>query len=152
MNFHRDDDKTLCMLAVKYILKMVSKYEKIFGEFPKQSVRSPLEKGNQPKLDIFELSKGIEWYQSIGSRQWAVIIGRFDIHIAVMTLSGFRVAPSGGHLNQAKRLYGYLSKMHHAAIRICVDEPDYLDLPDHDYDWSKTVYGELKEIIPDDVP
>ena len=42
--------------------------------------------------------------------------------------------------------------MRHAAIRIRVDEPDYSDLPHHDYDWSKTVYGELKEIVPDDIP
>jgi hypothetical protein len=69
-----------------------------------------------------------------------------------MTLSGFRIAPRRGHLDRVKRIYGYLAKMRHAAIRVCTDEPDYSDIPDFEHDWSKTVYGELKEIKPDDAP
>jgi hypothetical protein len=92
MKFHRDDDKTLCISAVNYIEKMVSNYEKVFGEPPKQSVTSPQEKGDHPELVTSELldKQGIELYQSmIGALQWAVTIGRFYIHTAVMTLSGF---------------------------------------------------------------
>jgi hypothetical protein len=62
-----------------------------------------------------------------------------------MTLLGFRVAPCHGHLECAKHIYGYFSKMQHMAICICVDEPDYSDIPDPQYDWSRTVYGELQE-------
>ena len=155
MNFNRDDDGTLCITSLKYIEKMIGNYEKIFGESPKQNVTSPLEKGDHPELDDSELldAKGIEIYQSmIGALQWAVTIGRFDINTAVMTLSGFRVAPRRGHLDRAKRIYGYLAKMRHAAIRVRTDEPDYSDIPDFDYDWSKTVYGELEELKPDDAP
>jgi hypothetical protein len=36
----------------------------------------------------------------IGSLQWIVTIGRFDVHTAVMTtMSGFRLSPRIGHLN-----------------------------------------------------
>jgi hypothetical protein len=42
--------------------------------------------------------------------------------------------------------------MQHAAIRVCIDEPDYSDIPDFDYDWSKTVYRDLKEMKPEDAP
>ena len=69
-----------------------------------------------------------------------------------MTLSAFRAAPRRGHLDRAKRIYGYLAKMRHAAIRIRTDEPDYSDIPDFQYDWSKSVYGELQEIKPNDAP
>ena len=120
---------------------------------PKQNVTSPLEKVDHPELDTPELldGKGIETYQSmIGALQWAVTIGRFDINTAVMTLSGFRAAPRRGHLDRAKRIYGYLSKMRHGAIRVRTDEPDYSDIPDFDYDWSKTVYGEVEELKPED--
>jgi hypothetical protein len=55
-------------------------------------------------------------------------------------------------LDRVKRLYGYLAKMRHAAIRARTDEPDYSDIPDFEHDWSKTVYRELKEIKPDDAP
>ena len=69
-----------------------------------------------------------------------------------MTLSGFRVAQRRGHIDRAKRIYGYLAKMRHAAIQVCTNEPDYSDVPNVDYDWSKTVYGELEELKPEDVP
>ena len=42
--------------------------------------------------------------------------------------------------------------MRHAVIRIRTDEPDYSDLPDIEYDWSRSVYGELKEVLPADAP
>ncbi len=40
--------------------------------------------------------------------------------------------------------------MKHSCIRIRTDEPDYSDLPDPEYDWSKSVYGECTELVPDD--
>lgn len=88
----------------------------------------------------------------IGALQWVVTIGRFDVHTAVMTLSSFRIAPREGHLNRLKRIYGYLANMKHAAIRIRVEEPDYSDLPETVYDWSKSIYGDISEEIPHDAP
>ena len=54
------------------------------------------------------------------------------------------------HLDRAKRIYWYLSKMKHAIIRFRKDEPDYSDLPIQEFDWSKSVYGDSKESIPHD--
>ena len=42
--------------------------------------------------------------------------------------------------------------MRHAAIRIRVDEPDYSDIPDFEYDWSRSIYGNVKEYKPSDAP
>jgi Reverse transcriptase (RNA-dependent DNA polymerase) len=78
MNFHRDDDVTLCITSLKYVEKMIGNYKKIFGELPKQNVTLSLEKGDHPELDYSELLdvKVIEIYQSmIGALQWAVTIG-----------------------------------------------------------------------------
>ena len=155
MTFHRDQEGDLCISSGNYIEKMMGSYEKYFGEKPKHNVTSPLEKGDHPELDTSELldSQGITVYQSlIGALQWAVSIGRFDIHTAVMTLSGFRVAPRRGHLERAKRVYAYLAKMKHAAIRMRTEEPDYSDIPKFDYDWSRTIYGNVKECKPHDAP
>ena len=155
MSFYRDPNGELCISPTKYIEKMVDTYKKYFGENPKQNVTSPLERGDHPELDTSELidSKGITIYQSlIGALQWAVSIGRFDIQTAVMTMSGFRVAPRRGHLERVKRICGYLSKMRNAAIRIRVEEPDYSDVPDFEYDWSQTIYGNVKEYKPSDAP
>jgi hypothetical protein len=42
--------------------------------------------------------------------------------------------------------------MKHAVICFRVEEPDYLDLPTQEYDWERSVYGNVTEDIPDDAP
>ena len=153
-DYFRDDDGTLCFAPRKYIDKMMDSYFQMFGEKPKQYT-SPLEKGDHPELDSSEElgEVDIKKYQSlIGALQWAVTVGRIDITTAVMTMSSYRVNPRVGHLDRLRRIYGYLSKMKHAVVRIRTSEPDYSDLPDQQFDWSYSVYGEMTEIIPDDVP
>jgi hypothetical protein len=116
---------------------------------------SPLEKGDHPDLDTSELCtmEQIALYQSmIRSLQWIITIGRFDIHTSVMTTSGFRVAPRIGHLKRLRRIYGCLSKMRFESIRVNTEEPDYSNVPDHQYDWTYTVYGNTKEVLPKDAP
>jgi len=154
-DFYRDEDGTLCFGPKKYIEKMEDAFVRMFGKKPKTNVTSPLEKNDHPKLDESELldDDGTARFQSlIGQMQWAVSLGRFDIGTAVMTMSGYRVAPKEGHLERAKRIVGYLSKMKHAAIRVRVEEPDYSDLPETQYDWSSSVYGNIKEEVPDNAP
>ena len=80
---------------------MVDGYKTMFGTTPKGNVSSPLEKGDHPELDDSHLldEDGIEKYQSlIGSLQWAISLGRFDVQTAVMSMSSFRSAPRIGHL------------------------------------------------------
>ena len=153
-DYFRDEDGILCFAPCKYIDKMIDSYFHMFGEKPKLYT-SPLEKGDHPELDTSdELGEiDIKKYQSlIGALQWAVTLGRIDITTAVMTMSSFRVNPRIGHLDRLRRIYGYLSKMKHAVIRIRTEEPDYSDLPDQQFDWTYSVYGDVCEIIPEDVP
>ena len=42
--------------------------------------------------------------------------------------------------------------MKHAAIRIRTDEPDLSSVPESEFDWEKTVYGNVRELIPTDAP
>jgi hypothetical protein len=42
--------------------------------------------------------------------------------------------------------------MRRSAIRVQTDKPGYSDLPDIGHDWSRSVYGEIKELIPQDAP
>ena len=71
---------------------------------------------------------------------------------AVMTMSSFRVAPRKGHLERLKRIYGYLAKMKFGTIRIRTAEPDYSDLPVIEHEWARSVYGNVSEAIPTNVP
>jgi hypothetical protein len=88
----------------------------------------------------------------IGALQWTVSLGRIDIVTPTMTMSSFRISPRVGHLNRLKRIYGYLKKYKHGAIRIRTELPDYSNIPDEEYDWMYTVYGTVKEQIPRDAP
>jgi hypothetical protein len=95
----------------------------------------------------------ISLYQSlIGMLQWVITIGRFDVQTAVMSLSSFRAAPRHEHMDRAKRIFGYLAKMKHAAIRFCTGAPDFSALPEQVYDWQHSVYGNVTEILPKDAP
>src|SRR5687767_13570290 len=50
-DFFRDKDGTLCMAPHKYIDKIISNYECLFGCKPKCTTWSPLEKGDHPETD-----------------------------------------------------------------------------------------------------
>jgi hypothetical protein len=113
-DFFRDEDGNLCYAPRKYVEKMMSTYERLFGTKPKQA-SSPLTKGDHPELDtsaLLDVNDTAIYQSLIGAMQWVIQLGRLDIATAVMTLSRFRAAPRHGHLDRVKRIYGYLAKMH----------------------------------------
>ena len=67
-------------------------------------------------------------------------------------MSSFRVAPRIGHLDRLKRICGYLVKFQKACIRVKTEMPDYSDIPVPEYDWSRSVYGNVQEQRPTDAP
>jgi Reverse transcriptase (RNA-dependent DNA polymerase) len=154
-DFFRDPDGTLAWGASSYVKKMLINYETMFGSKPKE-YSSPMEEKDHPELDnSAELDAvGIKQYQSlIGALQWLVTLGRFDILLGVTTMSSYRAAPRIGHLDRLKRMYGYIKKHPDGAIRFRVK------IPDHEsqgtpvkYDWAQTVYGNVVEELPPDMP
>ena len=154
IDYFRDSEGVLCMAPKKYIDKMLTNYERLFGSKPRQ-YSSPLEQGDHPEIDNSQelgLDDTKKFQSLIGALQWVIQIGRFDVGTAVMTLSSFRANPRVGHLTRVKRIYGYLYKMKNGTIRIRVDEPDLSDLPNKVFDWEQTVYAGAEELIPIDVP
>jgi Reverse transcriptase (RNA-dependent DNA polymerase) len=154
-DYFRDENGILCVAPLKYIDRMADTYRELFGVAPKQNIQSPMEKGDHPELDDSPLLEedGIHKYQSlIGTLQWTISLGRFDIATAVMTMSSFRVAPREGHLTRLRRICGYLVKFRSACIRIRTEMPDYSDLPSREDDWSRTVYGDVREQKAEDAP
>ena len=85
----------------------------------------------------------------IGSLQWSIILGRFDIAVAVMTMSGFRSAPRKGHLERLKRIYGYLYKFRDSRIRFHVYQPDLSHIVLPRQNWE-SVYGDIQKDLPTD--
>ena len=133
---------------------MNESYERTYGTKPKE-YSSPLEKNDHPELDNSTLVSPDEivLFQShIGCFQWCVTLGRFDIATAVMTLSRYRVAPGRGHLDRAKRIFGYLKKYKYGAIRIRTGLPDHSKFVDQAFDWMYSVYGSVTEDLPKNAP
>ena len=153
-DFFRDQDGVMCFGPKRYIKKMIDSYENMFNEKPKKA-SSPLEKNDHPELDesdILSIQDQKKYQSMIGALQWCVSLGRFDIATPVMTMSRFRAEPRLGHLERVKRIYGYLREYNAGAVRIRTNKPDYSNLPDTNYDWMYTTYGNVKEAIPEDLP
>ena len=154
-DYKLDKDGTLLAQPTKYINKILDSYKKMFRKENFINGKSPLEKNDHPELDSSELcnKERITKYMSMmGQLQWSITLGRYDILAQVMSMSRFRLAPKIGQLERMKRLYGYLAKTKHYAIRYRTKEPDYSHLPKQEYEWSRTVNGNVKEEIPKDIP
>ena len=50
------------------------------------------------------------------------------------------------------RINAYAIWTKYYAVRFRTDQPDYSFLPGQDFDWTYSVYGDVHEIIPDDMP
>jgi hypothetical protein len=114
----------------------------MFGSLPKRNVYSPL----CDPVDVHN-------YQSlVASLQWAVSIKRINITTAVMTLSSFRAVPRQGHLERAKRVVSYVARFKESTIQFCTLEPDYLDIPKINYDWTRKYDGAIEDVLDDAPP
>ena len=98
---------------------------------------------------ILVIYKALYGLNSSGLR--AVTLGRYDILAHVLSMSRFRLASTVGHIERMKRIYGYLSRTKHYALRFRTNEPNYMHLPDLEYEWTR-IYGNVLEEIPKDAP
>jgi hypothetical protein len=125
------------------------------GEKLNTKLKSALPKNDHPELDESPLLDEVDaakYLSMIGALHWVISLGRFDVHSATVSLAKFRVAPHQGHLERAKGVYGYLAGNKDGAIRFRIGKPDYSDLPDQEFDWMRTVYGHVEELMAKDAP
>jgi hypothetical protein len=66
-------------------------------------------------------------------------------------LSSFRAKPRQGHLERTKRVVSYVARFKESTIRFRTLEPDYSDIPDISYDWTRKYDGAIED-IPEDAP
>jgi hypothetical protein len=87
----------------------------------------------------------------IGSANWVVSLGRFDIAYAVNNLARYNMAPRQGHFEAAIRLFGYLKG--HPKGRLLVNPQPYLQPNTSflDHDWNE-FYPDAIEELPPDMP
>ena len=160
LNYHlgadyvEDPDGTFVSQPRKYINKLADTYKRLFNVAPPKGYKTPLDKNNHPELDTSEILEGDmapKDLTMVGQLQWLVTLGRFDLHAQVATMSRFRAAPRQGHMDRLKRIYSYAIRTKDYATRLRTDHPDYSFLPDQDFDWTYSVYGDVHEILLDDM-
>jgi hypothetical protein len=108
----------------KYITEVLRKYQLKHGGVKKEN--TPIASNAHPEADTSELLEGesIAHYQHIvGVCQWLVVAGRFDINYAVSSLSRYSAAPRKGHLELARKIFGYLRKYPRRGYRINPNPP-----------------------------
>ena len=88
----------------------------------------------------------------VGQLQFLVTLERFDIQAQVISMSRFRAAPRQGHLERSKRIYAYVIRTRNYVTRFRDMEPDYSYLVELKFLWTHTVYGDVHEVIPQDIP
>ena len=154
-DYFEDPDGTFVSQPRKYIDKLADTYKRLFNEDPPKGYTTSLDKNDYPELDTSEILEGdmaAKYLTIVGQLQWLVTVGRFDLHAQVATMSRFRAAPSQGHMDRLKRICSYAIRTRDCAIRFRNDQPDYSFLPDQDFDWTYSVYGDVHEFFPDDMP
>jgi len=141
------------MSARTYIKNVTEKIEALL-DVRLKCYGSPMESGDHPETDDSDLlfGKDISSYQMlIGSAQWAIRLGRFDVQYATNTLARYANMPRQGHYDRALRIFGYLK--HNAKARILFDPKD-MDLSQicfERHDWTD-LYPKAKEATTRDMP
>ena len=87
----------------------------------------------------------------VGSLNWLVTLGRYDIHYTVCTLARHMTIPRVGHMHAMKRVFGYLKQNYKFSIDYDINEPDFSAHKIEEYDWFP-LYGDVKEEEPYGMP
>ena len=154
-DYFEDPDGAFVSQPKKYIEKLADTYKRFFNDDPPKGYKTPLDKNDHPELDATDNLEGdmtAKYLAMLGQLQWLATLGRFDIHDQIATMSRFRAAPRQGHMDRLRRIYSYAIRTMDYAIRFRTDQSDYSFLPDQDFDWTYSIYGNAQEILPDDMP
>ena len=142
--------------AETYIHQILPKMAELLGlqQFAKRE--TPMDVNYHPELDTSPLLDvdGIAKYRSlIGSLNWILTLGRFDIAYALSSMSRYNMAPRKGHMDAVSRIFGYLRK--HSKGKIVID-PSIPKVRNEanvstGFDWNE-FYPDACEDIPSDCP
>ena len=142
--------------AETYITNAIPKLAKLVGleRFAKKD--TPMDPKYYPELDDSPLlePEDISKYRSlIGSLNWILTLGRFDIAYALSSMSRYNMAPREGHMKAVHRILGYLAKHDKGHIVIDDGHPNVQDKANIStgYDWSE-YYPDVEEEIPTNMP
>ena len=149
------DHVCLALSAGTYIKNLIPKFERLFGVEAFKTYKTPMEEGLHPELDDSPFCSdddAAKFRSIIGSLNWIITLGRFDVSYATSSLSRFGMAPREGHLKAALRILGYLKAFSKGRVIYGVNYPDHSKYPVEDHpNWTE-FYPDAEEEVPPDMP
>ena len=140
--------------AKTYIKRVCDKIETLM-DWKLRNYGLPMEAEFHPELDVSKLlnsDKTSQYRMMIGSLNWMVTLGQFDVHYATQTMAQYGMAPRKGHIEALKRVFGYM-KFHSGAMQIEYNAtyPTYMEFESMHYDWFEQ-YGRCEEELSSNMP
>ena len=112
--------------AATYIRNGLPRMAEICGVKEFKKCKTPFSDSYHPELDTTNFLSPLEIskYKSlIGSGNWLITLGRFDVQYAISTLSQYAMAPRQGHYEAVQRIFGYLARYPNGQIPIDIADP-----------------------------
>ena len=143
------------MSAKSYIKNSLDKMGQLFNQDgPFHKAKSPMIDTYHPEQDTTPLlsPENISKYRAlIGSGNWVVTLGRFDVAYAVSTMARYCMAPREGHLIAMKRVFGYLRTFPNGELLVNPRPFKYPKPKSDETNWTE-FYPDAEEELPPDQP
>jgi hypothetical protein len=153
-------DITTALSARTYIKNVVEKFEQMFSQssdkpFTFRQFSTPMADAYHPETDdspLLDPKSSSQFRALVGSANWIITLGRFDIAYAIQAMSRFNMAPRVGHLTAMKRIFGYLKKFDKGRLIIDKSFPDHSKYSTNDFDNWTEFYPDATEELPSNMP
>ena len=135
---------------------MIPKLQNLMGkQFSLSS--APMSESYHPELDespFVNQEMASKYRSMIGSLNWAITLGRFDVQYATSTMARYSMAPREGHVEAVMKILGYLKKPARLNPQILVNpsKPNHEKYPFQDHEIWQEFYPGLIEELPHDMP
>ncbi len=140
--------------ARTYIENVTEKMELLFG-YEIRTYKTPMNDQYHPEMDetpLVTAREASKYRGMVGSCNWLITLGRFNIHYATQALSRFSMAPREGHFKAMQRVMGYLKKFPKGRLIIDANLRDWSKYEMKTADSWGEYYPDAEEEIPHNVP
>ena len=130
-----------------YISNLIPNFEKLFNMNFK-SIKTPMAADYHPEVDDTPLlsdDDASKYRSIIGSMNWLITLGRFDILYDTNTLSRIAMAPREGHLRAAFRILSYIKTFPKGRIIFDTSYPTKIESDEPNW---KEFYPDAVEELP----
>jgi hypothetical protein len=153
ITYQGDTIEQLSLSSKTYVTRICDKVEQLMG-WKLKGYNNPMEPNFHAETDESDFLTGEEiskYRMMVGSLNWLVTLGRYDVHYATTTLARHMMMPRQGHMHAMKRVFGYLLQNKYFSIAYNIKEPDFSKYKVEQYDWFP-LYGNVQEEVPYGMP